>query len=132
MDDCLAQMWHDFRYTIDELVFPKTKKWAERDGVFKVIEADGKAVGFLAVIGGYIEGIYVHPDYRRRGLARKAVLDYIDAGGEIGSLHIVKGNKPAEKFWRSIFILEKDELAPTNPVDTFYIVKGVKRRKKVA
>ena len=51
MDECLAQMWHDFRHTIDELVFPKTKKWAERDGIFKAIEADGKAVGFSTVDG---------------------------------------------------------------------------------
>lgn len=128
MDKYLMELYHDFRYAIDEYAFPNIKKWAEDGGTFKVIEIDGAIVGFLAVIGGYVEGIYVHPEYRRRGLARQAVLEYIENGGEIGSLHIVKGNKTAEKFWRSIFFLEKDDLAPDNPVDTFYTVKGLKKR----
>lgn len=119
------RMYHDFRSTIDGFAFPLMKKWAEKEGAFVRIESDGHCIGFLMIISGYVEAIYVEPAFRRHGLARKAVLDYIDNGGSILNLHIVRGNKVAERFWRSIFNLEVDM---ESPVDILYRVKSVKKK----
>ena len=112
----------EFRKEIDTLSFPHLKKWSGSGYV--EIKKDDLIVGFLMVIENYVEGIYVKPEYRRLGLAGKAVLDYIKGGGVIERLHIVKSNKTALLFWKSIFCLRKiDEC----PCDTLYSVTGVKK-----
>lgn len=113
-------MYLEFRKEIDTLSFPLLKKWSGSGYV--EIKKDDLIVGFLMVIENYVEGIYVKPEYRRLGLAGKAVLDYIKGGGVIERLHIVKSNKTALLFWESIFYLRKiDEC----PCDTLYSVTGV-------
>lgn len=87
---------------------------------------EGEVVGFLMVIDKYIEGIYVEPEYRRKGLARKAILDYIKEGNDVEKLHIVKSNKVADRFWNSIFELHEID---RNRCDFLYCVGKVKERK---
>ena len=123
MSEMGNKMYHAFREEIDDYAFPLLKKWAKSTGCYRLIECDGKAVGFFMVIDKYIEGIYVAPKYRKRGLAKKAVLDYINEGNIIERLHIVNTNMTAYHFWHSIFDLE---IASKNLCDTLYYVVKVK------
>jgi GNAT superfamily N-acetyltransferase len=119
--DWQMELYKRFRKTIDEFVFPLILE-SDRDEYIP-IECDGKQVGFLLVMDErYVDGIYVEPAYRRRGLARKAVLDYVNSGKNIDSLHIVHGNETARKFWESMFYMEVDDFGP---IDTLYRVKGL-------
>lgn len=120
------EMYHAFRNEIDSYCFSLLKKWAKRTGCYRLIECDGKVVGFLMVIESYIEGIYVAPKYRKRGLAKKAVLDYMNEGNYVERLHIVNSNETAYKFWNSFL-----DIRPTkkNDCDTLYFIAGVKERK---
>ena len=112
------EMYHKFRYEIDEYAFPLIP------GDFRKICYENKAVGFLQVDpDGYIGGLWVHPDYRRRGLARKAIFDYVNDVGLPWRLHIVNTNKPARKFWHSVFELKKIN---ENEVDTLWEVISYK------
>lgn len=123
-DEWKLELYRQFRRTIDEYVFPMILKSEEDDYV--PIECDGKQVGFLIVCDdGYVDAIYVLPEYRRRGLARKAVLDYMDAGHEIDRMHIVHTNETASKFWNSIFELDGGD---SSYIDRMYYV--VSRRDK--
>ena len=70
------------------------------------------------VIDGYVECIYVLPEYRRLGLGKKAVQDYMSSGGEIEKLHIIKTNYIAKKFWENLFSLEEID---TSPCDSLYL-----------
>lgn len=115
----MKDLYLDFRKEIDELSFPLLLQWSMNNNEFREIKYNNEVVGFLMVIEGYVDGIYVKPNFRRKGLAKKAVLDYLKEGGTINTLHIVKTNKNAEEFWRSLFVLKKlDEC----PVDTLYQV----------
>ena len=75
------------------------------------------------MINGYIEGIWVEPEHRRRGKAKQMVFDYISKYGIPSRLHILNNNIPAQKFWNSIFNLSKVE--ETN-IDILYSIIGVK------
>lgn len=123
-DDSLEQeMYLAFRETVDRLCFPDLRKWSVDSDGYRLIMCDGKPVGFLMVIDKYVNGIYVMPEHRRKGLARKAVMQFIADGGEIETLHIVHGNKTAQAFWKSLFKLKKIDSCPT---DTLYRVVGIR------
>jgi ribosomal protein S18 acetylase RimI-like enzyme len=77
-----------------------------------VWEEDGQIVGFnLLNRRGttdvwYVSGVGVHPDYRRRGIARRLVsasLEMIrERGGRIVLLDVIDGNDPAYKLYQSL------------------------------
>ena len=69
--------------------------------------------------GWVVHGIYVMPEHRRKGIAKKAVMDYLKRGGVINRLHIIRTNTPALKFCKSIFVLETENDCP---VDVLYNV----------
>lgn len=111
------EMFHAFRHTIDEYVFPLLM---ENKSDFRRIECEGQTVGFLMVnLDGYIEGLWIHPDFQRRGLARKAIYEYVRDVGLPWRLHIVNTNKPAKKFWHGVFDLA---VVGSNEIDTLYEV----------
>jgi ribosomal protein S18 acetylase RimI-like enzyme len=124
MENDLA-MYMDFRKVIEEFCYPLLKEWSG-EGYVEIKDGDD-VVGFMMVLDNYyVNALYVKPDSRRKGLAKRAVLDYIKQGGKITQLHIVKTNKVALKFWKSIFKLRKvDE----SPVDILYEIKGMKESK---
>lgn len=127
-DEALHDMYLAFRKTMDDYCFPLLREWAQKQEGFITLydnESDErKPVGFLIVIDGYVDGIYVLPKHRRKGIARKAIMDYLKRGGVITQLHIIRTNTPALKFWKSIFILEPENDCP---VDVLY---RVVRRKE--
>lgn len=124
-DESLREMYIAFRKTMDDYCFPLIKEWSTKQEGFITLydENDDKSkrnpVGFLIVIDGYVDGIYVKPDYRRKGIAKKAVMDYLKRGGVITRLHIIRTNTLALNFWKSIFILEPENDCP---VDVLYRV----------
>lgn len=118
--DDVLEMFHAFRKRMDGLCYPVLKEWSEETGGMKIIRCDGKIAGFLMIIDGYVEGIYIKPDFRRKGLARQAVLDAADS---IRTFHIINTNEEAKAFWFSVLNLEPMEW---NRVDTLYSVEGVK------
>ena len=115
-----TEMFLKFRKEIDTMAFPLLQEY----GDFVPIIYDNQKVGFLLVIDGYVEGIWVKPEYRRKGLAKKAVLDYINNGGKINILDVVITNEGADKFWNSVF--EMDSVCTTF-CDKRYRVLGVKQ-----
>ena len=125
-DEALREMYLAFRKTMDDYCFPLIKEWAQKqEGVIMLYDnndnerVERKPVGFLIVIDGYVDGIYVMPEHRRKGIAKKAVMDYLKRGGVITRLHIIRTNTLALNFWKSIFILEPENDCP---VDVLYRV----------
>lgn len=114
----------DFRKEIDSICVPEILKCVSTIPIY----CDNKQIGiFCYAIQPkhiYIDCLYVEPDYRKKGLARKTVLDfYKNSMYEDIRLHIVNENKVACDFWNSIFDLEPIE---DNFVDTLYKVRGTK------
>lgn len=115
--DLYIEYYKAFRKELDEMCVPSTVDWL----TVNPIMADGKIVGFMGIIEGfpdYIDSIYVLPEYRRKGLAKKAVEDFIGEDNPRGvQLVIINNNEPAKKFWNSLFELREVQ---SNPVDTCY------------
>lgn len=108
-----------FRQELDKMCIPLILNCVDtRD-----IECDGNKVGILCTVDDYIDCVYVLPEYRRKGLAKKAVLDWLkDTKLKEVRLHIIHNNIGAIRFWTSIFdltILESREL------DALYEAKAV-------
>lgn len=99
----LLDLYLKFRRELDLIEFKSLKQMVD----VKRITYCRKQVGFLIVRDdGFIEGIYVEPNYRRRGLATKAVRDYLKSGKyEVDRVGILDDNSAAHNFWNKLFIL---------------------------
>lgn len=85
---------------------------------------DGKIAGMLCCSSFYIDCIYILPEYRRRGLAKKAVTAFVKENITNGiRLHIINNNETAKAFWHSLFRLAEVE---KNVVDTLYEIVKIK------
>ena len=90
------------------------------------IKCDGKLVGIVGGNAGYIDVVYILPEYRRKGLAKKAVLEWYKrykSQYENTKLHIINNNVLALKFWKSLFRLRA---ITSNAVDTLYEILKAK------
>jgi len=84
-----------------------------------VAEANGQVIGFVLgviidlvpemfvqQIGGFLADIYVHEDYRRRGIGQKLVDELLDwyrsKGVSYLELYVATKNNNAREFWDSI------------------------------
>ena len=115
-------LYKSFRSELDEMCVPLLINDLR---IMHPIIADGKTVGMIGGFTDYIDCLYVIPEYRRRGLARKAVLEYVEGNLNYGiRLHIINNNKVAKKFWHSIFELQK---IGSNPIDSMYEIVSIKR-----
>lgn len=109
------EMYLAFRKELDEIWVPVI---LDRLEYIEYIQYDGKTVGMVAGDIGYIDCVYVLPEYRRKGLAKKAVLEWHARYGTPSTrLHIIHKNKVALKFWHSLFNLKMIE---TNITDALY------------
>ena len=119
--DNFINLYTDFRKELDTMAVPLVYDELK---IVKPIIADGKTVGIIGGAVDYIDCVYVMPEYRRKGLARKAVLDYVKGYLHYGiRLHIINTNETAKKFWNSLFELKE---IGSNEVDTLYEIVKVK------
>lgn len=116
-----VNMYLEFRKELDRICVPKL---LENSLTVIDIEDEGKRVGILCTDNNYIDCVYIFPEYRRKGLAKKAVLDWYNNRQEkYAQFHIINENIVAKRFWESIFdldIVEYDEIC------ILYEVIGVK------
>ena len=118
-------LYREFRNELDKICVPEILKCETT----KYIMCDGRKVGILCTRddewGKYIDCVYIIPEYRRKGLAKSAVMEwYRKHRGKNVRLHIINQNKGAYKFWTSLFDLEELEW---NFVDALYRIKGVRQ-----
>lgn len=118
------ELYKAFRQELDEMCVPGI---VDDLKIFEPIIADGKLVGMCAGFTDYIDCLYVLPEYRRKGLAKKTVLKFVEGNLDYGiRLHIINNNEVAFKFWNSVFELNQ---IGTNPIDTLFEIKSIKGEK---
>lgn len=109
------RLYKAFREELDEMCIPLI---IDDLKVKEPIFADGKFVGMVAGGTDYIDCVYVEPEYRNKGLAKKAVLKFCEGNYKYGiRLHIINNNSAALAFWNKVFKLEK---IGENSVDSLY------------
>ena len=102
----LARISDDFRHLLDGFV------WEEGDRIVASVTVHRRGRdGTCWEIGT----VATHPDYRRRGLARRLVtraIDYVAAlGGEICVLEVRSDNPPAYDLYRSLGFSQYDSIS---------------------
>lgn len=113
------EMYTQFRKELDKLCIPLIL--SEKTMMVQNIMCDGKTVGILCAYPNYIDCVYILPEYRHKGLAKKAVLDWFDRYRHRNvRLHIINNNEPAKAFWNRLFELKEIE---SNPIDTLYEIE---------
>lgn len=65
-----------------------------------VYELDGRVVGFLSLVGNEVGGIFVDPDYQRRGIGR-ALMDGARKAREFLELDVFEANGTARRFYQA-------------------------------
>lgn len=63
-----------------------------------VYELDGRIVGFLALIGNEVGGIFVHPDYQGRGIGR-ALMNRARDSRPLLELNVFEANEIGRRFY---------------------------------
>ena len=116
----IIELYKMFRRELDDICIPEIVKMNQP----QLIEDNGELCGLLCASPDYIDCIYILPKYRRKGLAKKAVLEHYEKYKNYDMrLHIIHKNEPALKFWTGIFNLE---LIGENEIDGMYRIEGVK------
>ena len=119
-----VELYLKFREELDRICVPTILNVLEH---IEYIICDGKIVGLVGGNIGYIDVVYVLPEYRRKGLAKKAVLEWYNRYQSPyvhTKLHIINNNFPALHFWESIFDIREIE---HNDIDTLYKIIRVKK-----
>jgi len=63
-----------------------------------VYQTDGRVVGFLAMIGSEVGGIFVDPDYQGRGIGR-ALMDHARRSHPVLELDVFEANSIGRRFY---------------------------------
>lgn len=97
-----AKMWELHTGELRNKYLPIAETW--------VYETDGKIVGFISLIGNYIGGLFVLPEWQGRGIGRqfvelaKSVRDNLSVG-------VYDKNKKAKAFYTCCgFVYESEEV----------------------
>ncbi len=64
-----------------------------------VYEFEGKVIGFIGLDEGYVQGLFVHPDFTREGIGSR-LLNYIKEDLEFFTLHVFQKNEAAVSFYQ--------------------------------
>lgn len=72
-----------------------------------VYEFEGKVVGFIGLDQGYVQGLFVHPDFTGEGIGTR-LLNYIKEDLDFFTLHVFEQNKRAVAFYEKMGLKIKE------------------------
>ena len=64
-----------------------------------VAEVDGRAVGFIATCGAYVDQLFIDPDHQRRGIGTALLTAALERVPPAAALTVFKDNRPARRFY---------------------------------
>ena len=88
------------RRNIADLYLPNAETW--------VFELNGIVVGFIALIGNEVGGIFVDSKFHRKGIGR-ALMDHAKSIRDVLELDVFKDNRVGRKFYEKYGFSEVNE-----------------------
>ena len=115
-----VELYLMFREELDKICVPEILKINHP----KLIKRNDEVVGLFCASPDYIDCIYILPEHRRKGIAKETVLEHWRENKDYDMrLHIINKNRPALRFWNSIFNLVE---IGSNDIDTLYRIMSEK------
>ena len=113
--------------------FIPTSYWKEKEALVRRLLLDAevyvfienkRVAGFIGLSGkGYIEGLFVHSDYRCKGIG-KALLDFCFKRFSELSLSVYKENKTALHFYlQNGFSVQRKQINPETGAEEFFLCR---------
>ncbi|MCO5081378.1 MAG: GNAT family N-acetyltransferase [Rhizobiaceae bacterium] len=91
-----------------------------------VADNDGEAVGFIALLDGFIGGLFVSPQFHRLGIGKQLVKDAASRKGEL-EVEVYRENPRALAFYGSLGFREVGE-KPLDDMGRPHALVRLKRR----
>jgi len=92
------------------------------------ITLNGEVVGVIGGYSNYINCLFVKPEHRRKGLAREAVLKFVEGNLDKGiKIHILNNNAEGIAFFNSVFELN---IVYKSEIDTLYEILGINKENE--
>jgi ribosomal protein S18 acetylase RimI-like enzyme len=80
-----------------------------------VMEVGGQVVAFAGNRNNYISWLFVHPDHRRRGIARKLITEILESLSGTIKLNVATNNPAARSLYESLgFTVEREFIGNFN------------------
>ncbi len=109
-------LWEDALYMDREIL--------AKDQVWVAIGEDGKIVAFLAMVGSYIDRLYVLPKHWHKGVGRKLIQFAISLSPSRVWLHTLANNDRAKAFYEKFgFTKIRDGVSSDGHADVMYEYK---------
>lgn len=90
----------------------------------KLITHEEEVVGIIVGYSDYIDNIFIKPEHRRKGIAKEAVLAYVEGNLDKGiKFHMLNSNEEGLAFFNSLFELKVIHIGA---IDTLYEIVKVK------
>jgi ribosomal protein S18 acetylase RimI-like enzyme len=82
--------------------------------------------GFIALVEGHIDQLYVDPSHQRCGIGSTLLDRALESSGGPVTLHVFEGNKPARRFYEQHGFQGRDRWMNTEEraIDLLYVRDG--------
>lgn len=112
--ETVMKIWHEGNLEAHDFVDPaywdKSRSYVRRmlgEVDVYVYESNGRVVGFMGMDGEYLEGLFVHRDFRGLGFGTR-MIEWVKAENDYFTLHVFKKNYGAYTFYRNRGLLIRD------------------------
>ena len=107
-DACrVAYKFMGWNYTLDEVQLWYARKLPQWDWG-RVAVKGGASVGFIAMAGGLIDELFVHPDAQQQGVGSALLKLALRRGIRPATLHVFEKNTSARRFYERFGFKEAD------------------------
>ncbi len=91
------------RQEIVEHAIPRARQW--------VYESEGEIVGFIALVGEHIGGLFVEPAHHRQGIGR-ALVDHVRQMHERLTVNVFRDNRNGIAFYEGVgFTFAREQIS---------------------
>ena len=122
----IAYRFINWRYPLDEVERWYSGKFIEWTWTLAAFGADATMAGFIALVEGHIDQLYVDPSHQRCGIGSTLLERALESSAGPVTLHVFEENEPARRFYEQHGFQGRDRWMNTEEraIDLLYVRDG--------